>query len=61
MTRAVMRRKPPGLFAPTKDIDAPFRKTRLRSFCLASFDFRSPVIAASTGVSRSIGSISVEL
>ncbi len=55
------RRKPPGLLAPMKEIDEPFRNTRFSSFCLLSRLDMSPAMAARTGVSRSIGSISVEL
>jgi hypothetical protein len=61
MMRAVIRRKPPGLLAPTNDIEAPLRKIRFWIFCFESFFFRSPTISASTGVSRNIGSISVVL
>ena len=61
MIRAVMRRKPPGLLAPTKVTLEPLRNTRFSSFWLASLALRSPAISASTGVSRSIGAISVAL
>jgi hypothetical protein len=46
---------------PTNETDAPLRNTRLRMRWFESFAFRSPAISARTGVSRSIGAISVRL